>query len=121
MPKASEVAAELNKLADALMREPDQELPKADISFYCKYLGDKGKPMFLSLARILPHPLTKAVQKYCDDGMEIAYASAAASIVATIERSQVCKLVKAAQTIPAEYDCDPLLSAEEENSLEVSR
>lgn len=36
-----------------------------------------------------------------------------------VNRDAVCKLIKPAQTIPAEYDCEPLLSQAEEAELET--
>jgi hypothetical protein len=115
MPKSSEVAAELRKLADALDREPEQELPVTNVDFYCKYAGVKGKPMFLALVRILPHPLTKS-----DDdmgGLELKYTTPSLCIRTVVERDKVCKLIRPAQQIPAKYECEPLLTTEEDASL----
>lgn len=117
MPLAHEVALELRKLAASLMQEAEQELTQVDVCFCCKYNGEKGKPMFLALARILPHPLKKGPQEYDETGLQITYESEPIKIRATIERSAVCKLIEPARKIPAVYECEPLLSAEEEDSL----
>jgi len=115
MPKASEIAKELRKVADALDRAPEQELPIANVDFYCKYAGVKGKPMFLALARILPHPLAKS-----DDGMgglELTYTAPALCVRTVVERDKVCKIITPKQIIEAVYDCEPLLSPEEDAAL----
>jgi hypothetical protein len=117
MPKAIEIANELRNLANALEREPDVELPVPDLSFYCKYLGTEGKPMFLTLARIFPRPLTKQLHVYDENTMEIRHKADALTVTACIERSLVCKLIEKERIIPAVYDCEPLLSVEEEESI----
>jgi hypothetical protein len=117
MPKANEVATELRKLADALDREPETELVRGNIVFNCKYMGGKGKPIFLALARILPHPLTKGTQAYDNDAMELSHKTAALVVSTGIERSLVCKIVTPEKIIPAVYDCVPLLSEAEDAAL----
>jgi hypothetical protein len=117
MPKASEVANELRKLADALDQEPDIELIRAEVDFPCKYIGDIDKPIFLALARILPRPLVKRKQSYDDRALEISHTTPAMRVTAEILQSKVCKLVQPERIIPAVYDCEPLLSIEEEESL----
>jgi hypothetical protein len=115
MTTAKDVAQELRELADALDREPDQELPRVNVDFYCKYAGDKGKPMFLALAKLLPRPLDKS-----DDdmgGLQLKHVTGALLIRTVIEREKVCKIIRPEQTIPAEYECEPLLSLAEESSL----
>ena len=117
MPKASEVATELRKLADALDREPEQELIRPDLDFNCKYVGDADKPTFLALARILPRPLAKGVCAYDADGMQLTYTSPALIVTTEIKRSKVCRLIEPERTIPAKYECEPLLSPEEDAAL----
>jgi|GEM_PF-3526593 len=113
MITAGNVANELRKLADALDREPEQELPQARVEFYCKYMGEKGKPMFLALARLLPRPLAKGPKKYDESAIDVSFSSEALQVYACIERNKVCKLVEPSRTIPAVYECEPLLSEEE--------
>jgi hypothetical protein len=121
MPLAKEVAQELRKLADALDREPEQELFVPEISFSCKYkypsMGLIAKDVFLALARILPRPLAKGTQSFDDDAMELRYSSDALIITTAIERSKVCRIIERERTIPAVYECEPLLSEAEDATL----
>ena len=120
MPKASEVAQELRKLADALDKEPDTSISNV----YCG-ISLKSKESFLSVARVLPRPLWKDLsateyvldnrQHKPDGSLDFGAAWPAIHIRAQVDRSLVCRLVKPA--IPAKYECDPLLSQEEEASL----
>ena len=47
MPTAHEVATELRKLADSIDREPETETPVFSIYASCRYMGEKGKKLFL--------------------------------------------------------------------------
>jgi hypothetical protein len=112
MPKAGEVAAELRRIADALDKEPEAEVKRPLCFFY-----PDSKEEFLTLARILPHPLEKLYgaaddlyAKYTLDGK-----SPSVWLRAEIERSKICTLISPA--IPAKYECEPLLSQEEEDAL----
>lgn len=109
MPKASEVAHELRKLADALEVEPETDLAQPMVTFYCD-----TKDQFLASARLLPRPLKKEFEEV---RMELANDRHECPIWlrSVIERTKVCILVKPAQ--PAVYDCEPLLSPDEENEL----
>ena len=111
---ASAVASELRKLADALDVSPETEVVSPNIYFSCSYLGSKSKEVFLSLARLLPHPLKKEAKK---DEMWIGYESDSLRVQAYIERSIICELVEPAK--PAVYRCEPLLSDDEEAALEA--
>ena len=71
-----------------------------------------------TLARILPHPLKKDVEDPARSFSSIkitAESCTAICVYASIERSRICKLVRPAQ--PAEYECEPLLSEDEEEAL----
>ena len=116
MPKASEVAAELRKVADALDLNPDVTTPVADLTFWC-YSGANQKELFLNTARILPRPVVK---KYPSDSSEYSRVSVehntdALRISTSIYRESVCRIVKPAQ--PAEYDCELTLSETEDAAL----
>jgi hypothetical protein len=119
MTTAGQVAVELRKLADALDREPDTEIFRPEVDFSCKYKSSVGpgvaKTVFIALARLLPHPLTKGVQSYDYDAIELRYRSDAIIVAASIERNKVCRLIERERA--AVYDCEPLLSQEEEASL----
>ena len=102
MPKASEVAAELRKLADSLEQEPDAEISQPWVTFW------PSRESFLALARVLPRPFAK---KYERDTIQLIYgASAGTPIYVRVEaqRTAVCRVVKPAQE--AVYECEPLLS-----------
>lgn len=114
MPKASEVASELRKLADSLDREPDATIRNPWIMFYCDERDE-----FLNTARLLPRPLTKR------DGIdgknyELVYGDilGPVHVECCVPKSKACRLVKPAQE--AVYECLPILSADEEAALETA-
>ena len=112
MPKANEVASQLRAVADALDKQPDAEIVKPMLHFYHGYSGTKEE--FLSLARVFPRPFDKG-DGYNHTEYTLTHDADALQIYASIDRSTVCRLVKAAQ--PAEYECEPLLNQEEEQQL----
>ena len=112
MPLAKNVAAELRKLADSLDKEPETEINAPYIWFSCNYMGDKGKPLFLALGRLMPRPLVK---EYKGDEFRLKYSNDSISVAAVIERNKVCRIVQPAQE--AVYECEPLLSMEEESAI----
>ncbi len=110
MPKAYELAIELRKLADSLECEPEAEIRKPVIDFY--HWGDTQKQQFLNLARLLPRPLVKT---YDDDYFRLDHDTPALRIYTKIPRKDICRLVTPARE--AVYECDPILSAEEESAV----
>lgn len=107
MTKAHEVAAELRKFADCLDTEPDAEVVRVYINqFYY------NKEPFLAMSKLIPRPLAKV---YGTDRLLISHDTEAVCINVSIPRDKVCTLVKEAQ--PAVYECEPLLSAEDETKL----
>lgn len=111
MPKASEVASELRKLADSLDREPDAEVTRGWIDFFTH--GDKG--LFFRMAKSIPHPFEKL---YEGQELRLRYDNPALRIDVHVERDKVCRIVKPAQE--AVYECEPLLSEAEEAALETA-
>jgi hypothetical protein len=109
MPKAKEIAQELRRIADSLDREPEVELVTPMLSFY-----NNDKETFLASVRALPRPLAKDFNDH-EYTLEHGRREGAVWLRTKCDRSKVCKMVKPAQ--PAVYDCSPLLSAEEEESL----
>ena len=106
------IAAELRKLADSLEKEPDAKIESVLVSFHCDQ-----KETFLTVARLFPRPFTKSV-KYQDTDypdLHIEHKSDAITVWARVPQKKMCTLVRAAQ--PAVYDCEPLLSDEEEASI----
>jgi hypothetical protein len=112
MPKSTEVAAELRRIADALDKEPDVEIYRPMLAFW-----PNNKDQFLTLGRCLPRPLQKKIdgedtnyQKYVLENKD-----AAVWTHVSIDRSEVCVMVEPAR--PARYECPSILSAEEEAAL----
>lgn len=110
MPKAADVAKELRRVAEALEREPEAEIRRATVCFFCD-----SKEQFKSTARVLPKPLAK---KYDDDPhypsinrVHLKYENDAIDLDCSVYRSLVCRLVEHAKA--AVYECEPLLSEEE--------
>lgn len=114
MPKASEVASELRKLADGLDREPDMEVDDPYVSFY----NGSNKQKFLGTIRALPRPLVKEYEDGAYGEVKVVYKSSAITIKCSVMRSVVCKVVKPAETIPAVYECEPLLSLEDDAKID---
>lgn len=113
MPKSREVATELRKLADALDTIPETEIKRPYVSFY--HHSESEKEGFLAIARVLPHPLTKDYGEDLTDKLTVEYKTDAIIASASIPRFLVCRIVEPAK--PAVYDCQPLLSAEEEMGI----
>lgn len=111
MPQASVVAAELRRIADSLDKEPETEIEQPMISFY--HWSESQKEKFFNEVRLLPRPLQK---KYTDDEVTLTYDVPGAYVRSVIRRNAVCRLVRPA--IPAEYDCDPILSEQELQEVE---
>lgn len=115
MPKAHEVASELRKLADALDREPEANVQQAWVYFHCD-----TKEAFLATAKLLPRPLTK---EYDDEGnrwdrfhlKRSADFKGPIYIDCSVPRTLACRVIRPAQE--AVYECEPLLSQIEEESL----
>jgi hypothetical protein len=112
MPLAKEVAIELSKLADALNQEPDAELPRTYVSFYCE-----TKAQFIGSVQSIPRPLVKSEDRDDDPWkrIRVAHETPALHINASVLKSLTCELVTPAR--PAVYRCDPILSLEEDAAL----
>ena len=112
MPTAGAVATELRRLADALEKEPETEISRADIWFWHH---TPAKKSFLDLVRLMPRPITKKYEEGVGAKLIITYETPALIIQMRIERSAICEIVEPAR--PAIYKCEPLLSDEEESTL----
>lgn len=115
MPKAKEVAAELRKLAESLEREPETEVHSAYVSFYCH-----EKAQFLNVARLMPRPLRKEVDESSPSypRLRLRYEVAnTIAIHASILQADTCILIRPA--IAAVYQCDPILSLDEEEAISL--
>jgi hypothetical protein len=114
-PKASDVAIELRRIADALDKEPDTEVKSPMLTFYCNSYSakDRGKLVFLNVVRLLPRPLAKW---YGENQVEVENPNKdTVRLRACIDRVAVCEIVEPAK--PAVYYCTPLLSDQEEAEL----
>ncbi len=111
MPKASVVATELRRLADSLDKEPEAEIRRPCVSFY--HWDESERDKFLALARLLPRPLKK---DYTDQELKLSYESEGVWVYTQIPRNTICRLV--APAIPAQYECDPILSEAELSEVE---
>src|SRR5581483_3112973 len=99
-------AVELRRIADELESRPEFDLPdytrKAYVSF--SYFSDKGR--FISAVRALG-----SLSKDFSDKTYLRVSKSlgtTASIDMNVNRDSVCRLVR-----EAEYECEPLLNAEE--------
>lgn len=113
MPKASEVAAELRKLAACLEKEPQTEIHQPSVYFQT-YLGtdQHRKSLFLNVVRLMPRPFSKDTT---ENEIEIEYETPCIRVWSKIERNLVCRIVEDAK--PAVYECEPLLSEAEEAQI----
>lgn len=114
MPKASEVAAELRRVADAFDLHPDVEVKRPDLDFF--YWSEKDD--FLRTVSIFPKPLEKSYEdgtKTHFPSLTVTHTTDAIRLYATVQRSALCVIVEPAR--PAVYDCPPLLSEIEEASI----
>lgn len=116
MPKASEVAAGLRKIAEALDAKPDMDMATAWLSFYCE-----TRDHFINGASILPKPYKKGESGGNDRWARIfiEHKDLGVETKVSVYKSLTCELVEPAK--PAVYRCDPILSAIEEQSLEATR
>ena len=116
MPLASEVANSMRKLAAALDTIPNAHIARPVIAFY--HYGQARKEEFLTLARVFPRPFEKVYEERETGDLLLKYSSQGLTLQSSIPRSQVCRIVQPARE--AVYECDPVLSAAEEATLEHS-
>ncbi len=115
MPKASEVANELRKFAEALDATPDANVKLAMLSFY-----SDTKEQFVNAAKVMIRPFVKSEDDYGHESyrrIHLRHATDALIVDVNVYKSLTCELVEPAR--PAVYRCDPILSLAEE--AEVSR
>lgn len=108
-----ELALALQKLSVHLQEQPEVEIGCISIG---NIYGTTGE-QFKAIAAVMPKPLTKRYDPPTDvmpwiwldgsiDGVELKFHA---------ERNKLCKLVSPAK--PAVYECDPLLSPDEDAEL----
>ena len=109
MTTAGAVAAELRRIADALDKEPEAEIVKPTVWFW----SYDHRASFLNLIRLIPRPIEK---EYGISSLIVRKRDwPNTQFQARVDRSVVCKIVEPAK--PAVYECEPLLSDEEEATL----
>jgi hypothetical protein len=113
MPKAVEIAAELRRIADVLDKEPEAELVKPTLSFH--HWSDKAR--FLELVKVFPRPFDKEYEPPTDEyaNLILKHSTDGLFVFSSILRNAVCRIKTPAQA--AEYECEPLLSLEEEEAI----
>jgi hypothetical protein len=112
MPKASEVAAELRRVADRFDEQPDVEVERPQLCFF----NWSEKQNFLNAVKIMPRPLAKRNGDGRYPSLYLTYTTSALVVEASVQMETVCELI--APAVPAKYRCSPTLSAIEEASLE---
>ena len=110
MPLAKDVSTELRKLADALDREPEAEIPYAVVNF-----DASSKESFLAVAKAMPRPIEKEVTDSRWPQLRLKYKNDAITLWADVAQSLSCELVT--PTHDAVYKCEPILSLIEEAAL----
>ena len=111
--KAIDAVENLRKLADLLEKHPEAKIGTAYFS-----IGFYEKDSFLAMARDLPRPFEKTYGDGEYGELSVSFGDIAKSgwVRLSIPRKTACRLVEPAK--PAVYDCDPILSADEEAQLE---
>jgi hypothetical protein len=110
-----EYAKQLRQLAELLESRPEFKLPNYQHNYilengleYFAYHGDKSG--FLEAVKAVGSGTKQAGDKW-----DFSFLALNGLLRLTVAREAVCRLVKPAQE--AVYDCEPLLSQEEESSL----
>lgn len=114
--KAIDAVENLRKLADLLEKHGDAEIRMANATVWF----EKKEP-FLEIAREMPRPLKKSYGDgpYSDFDLEYGVLAESGHIRLRLPRTTWCRVVEPAK--PAVYDCDPILSADEEAQLEGAK
>jgi hypothetical protein len=116
MPSGKEIACELRQIADHYEGLADVELIRPRLEFNCL---SSGKDKFIIAAKNVPRPSAKDYGKEGDPYafIRVNHAGNHIDVQAFAMRSDICKIIKPAQ--PAEYDCEPILSIEEQAEIEA--
>jgi hypothetical protein len=104
LAKASEIAAELRKLAESF----DSISDSIDIPYLYVATHHYEKDSFLAVARAMPRPVKKGETNYSIPEINLRYKSNAIDFYVSIPKSLTCEIVEPAK--PAVYKCDPILS-----------
>lgn len=110
-----EYAKKLHELAERLESRPEFKLPYYQENYILEHGIDNfsyhsDKTGFLEAVKAVGSGTKKVGDKW-----DFTFLALDGLLRLTVARSAVCRLVKPAQ--PAEYECEPLLSQEEESSL----
>lgn len=106
-----EIAASLRKLADAY--DVDAYLMPPSLNVFCS-----TKEQVVGLIKAIGGKFDKDMGRDDDQYASIKYMSLTIpGFTIWIDRSKVCKLVRH----PIEWDCEPLLSPEDEAEIEAAR
>ena len=111
--KAIDAVENLKKLADLLEKHPGANIHMASATVW---FAEKNS--FLSVARDFPRPFRKGYTggSFPDLDLDYGTLNEDGEITLRIPQAGICRLVEPAK--PARYECDPILSADEEAQLE---
>ncbi len=110
------IAADLRKLADALEQATDKMVMSPKLSFG----AGSNRENFLGAVAVMPHPFDKLIPATSNDYdiVRLEHKMDSLTVETWAFRSTACRIVAPAQ--PAVYDCEPLLSAVEEETLSAA-
>ena len=115
MTTLHDLAAELEKLAAHFRTQESFSISGTPML----HLGScHSRETFIALAKALPRPMRKrdgigSTERFPEIAVE--YVTEDIHVYASAERDVLCRLIEPAR--PAKYECEPLLSAEEEAQI----
>jgi hypothetical protein len=107
MSTSHDWARQMQQTAEYLLSRPEVEIGRTIPSTYISFYGDKKK--FIDLVRATV-PGRKSMDQW-----NVAFIPSGAPIHISINRDAVCRKVQ-----EVKYECEPLLSPEEEAQMEES-
>lgn len=115
MTKLHDLAEDLERIAAHFRTQENIEITDCPMLHFGSQHSREG---FLALARVFPRPTVKRrgigdFERFPEIAIE--YRGKSMWAYAAADRNKLCRIIRPA--IPAEYECEPLLSAEEEAQL----
>jgi len=116
MTTTHEIASDLRKLADALEQATDKTVISPKLSFG----AGSNREQFLGAVAVMPHPFDKVIPSTSNeyDIVRLEHKMSSLIVETWAFRTAACRIVEPAR--PAVYDCEPLLSAIEEEALSAA-
>lgn len=106
-PTSHDYAKRLREAADFLESRPSFAVPDFDKRLFAHFNYSDKEP-FVAAVRALG----TGTKTFDDDEISFAIDAPFAKIIVAARRTVACRLIR-----PAEYECDPLLSPDEEKEL----